>query len=157
MAGDFTPPKPGFNGGRPSELTDILAEKIIRFLRKGNTRRAAAAHAGIHYSKLARWLSKGRAGEPGYSNFARRVEEATAEVESECVLRVRAGAPGWQGSAWWLERHPQTRHRWYRPVEGRLSQGAPVPADFDVSKLTDEELAQCIDGPKPARQGSGGT
>jgi hypothetical protein len=58
------------------------------------------------------------------------------------VERVRQGAVGWQGAAWWLER--RRRRTWKRPVftmpelTSKVAEGAVL--DADVAAMTDEQL-----------------
>lgn len=39
-----------------------------------------------------------------YAEFFTRVKKAYALFVRECKNSIRSGKPGWQGTAWWLER-----------------------------------------------------
>lgn len=117
---DWTPieaPPVGPKGGRPTLFNDLVAQKIVASVRKGNSRTGAAYLAGVGYSTMKRWLADGAKGIEPFAEFARRFNRAMAECEEECAVDVRSGKSGWQGSAWWLERHGWARARWKRPVE----------------------------------------
>jgi len=47
-------------GGRPIKFTDLVIEDIIFGIGKGLTLKAACKFAGVSYSTLAWWISKGK-------------------------------------------------------------------------------------------------
>jgi hypothetical protein len=67
--------------GRPTKLTKDRARTIVRDIRDGASRRAAARRAGVSLSTLMNWLYRGREGEPGYRGFANRIEAATLRAD----------------------------------------------------------------------------
>ena len=86
-------------GGRPTKYTEETVNNILVALRGGNTRKTAAAIAGIDQVTMIRWMHR-------YASFAKDVEKAEATAEGRHVQNiVKAAAEGtWTASAWWLER-----------------------------------------------------
>jgi len=89
--------------GRPSKYSPERSETILGALRNGNTRRTAAALAGVDVTSLARWLTR-------YADFAAAIQKAEADAEASHVANIQAEATDgtWTASAWWLERR---RHK----------------------------------------------
>ncbi len=84
--------------GRPSKATEQRIEALLGALRAGNTREAAAAHAGIDRTTLYRWMGRNRA-------LRVRVEGAEADAEVRFAAQVaQAASTDWRAAAWWLER-----------------------------------------------------
>ncbi len=95
--------------GRPTLLCEEVAEKIILAVANGNTRACSAAFADVTARTFQGWLAQGEADtEAGlvteHSEFLQRIKKAEGDAEAWSVAKVRAGGPGWQGNAWWLER-----------------------------------------------------
>ena len=88
---------------RPTKLTPQAETVILDALRRGNTRTAAFAAAGVARSKISVWLAR-------FGTFRDAVEKAEAEAEVTAVGTITdAAASGtWQASAWWLERRRHT-------------------------------------------------
>lgn len=84
---------------RPTKFCDERTERLLSALRAGNTRRAAAAFAGVSDDTLERW-------EQRYADFAEAIKkaEASAEVQHVAIVAQAAQSGVWQASAWWLER-----------------------------------------------------
>jgi transposase len=84
---------------RPTKYTPERAQQIVDALTAGNTRRAAAAAAGVSEDSLERWLGR-------FAGFAGAIQKAEAEAELDHVGTIQAAAANgsWQASAWWLER-----------------------------------------------------
>jgi transposase len=102
-------------GGRPSKLTDEAAARIVEAVRAGNTRRAAAQHAGVGASTLRAWLAGGRRQRRGrFQAFLAAVKKAEAEAVVAAVAIIRRAAEGGQ-----LLRHTVTTRRDGSTVEGR--------------------------------------
>lgn len=76
-----------------------VTRRILEALKVGNTRRTAAAYAGLDHATFYRWLEKD-------SDFCDAVEKAEADAEVWHVTNIRkaAGDGTWTASAWWLER-----------------------------------------------------
>lgn len=91
---------------RPTKLTPEVREAVLRALRNGNTREAAANCAGLTLRALYYWMAKGRRAKRGeFFQFFQSVKKAEAGAEIRSVAAVRkAGKTHWQAHAWWLER-----------------------------------------------------
>ena len=92
--------------GRPTKLTPELVEQLVKVLRRGHTRRAAAARARIDDSTLMRWLADGRDETAGPKReLYLAVCEAEGVGEYRLVETVRKGAKiDPQLAKWLLER-----------------------------------------------------
>lgn len=138
--------------GRPSALTPEVGKTILRAIREGADRGAAARAAGVAPSTLRGWLQ--REEEP-YSGFKVALEKAEGALEVEAARLVFAAArrtPAW--AAWYLERKsPDVWGR--RRLEITGADGGPVEVSFDPSKLTDEQLREIRDGKRGPEGGSG--
>lgn len=93
--------------GRPTDLTPPVREKILQALSLGNSRKQAAAFAGIGESTFRRWLQRGREEPEGvFREFRESVLEAEARAQiaaMACVTKaIRDG--DWKAAAWMLER-----------------------------------------------------
>jgi hypothetical protein len=80
--------------GRPTKLTPQTARTICRALRRGATRREAAAAANISYSTFNNWMLYGRNDWPGYFALLRRVQRAEAAYRRqwEALRQARSEA-----------------------------------------------------------------
>ncbi|MBX3708216.1 MAG: hypothetical protein KIT56_00905 [Gammaproteobacteria bacterium] len=70
------------SGGRPIKLTDSVLEDIIYGIGKGLTLKASCKFAGISYSALAWWMSKGKQAKKidasnRYTVVLERIKQAT--------------------------------------------------------------------------------
>jgi hypothetical protein len=68
--------------GRPIKLTDSVLEAIIYGIGKGLTLKASCKYAGISYSALAWWMSKGKQAKKiditnQYTAVLERIKQAT--------------------------------------------------------------------------------
>lgn len=140
------PKKSKSKGGRPSKLDDEAQAKVIKAIKQGAYRWAAARMAGVSTKTFYNWLEKGAQSPTGrcqYAKFLQAVEAAEAEVQQRGVLFIQtAGRKDWRAMAWYLE------HRF--------------PADFSmklhlmVQEKLGDELAVVIEevkrvcGPKAA-------
>lgn len=71
---------------------------LLKALRVGNTRAAAARAVGIHIDTFHDWLTK----DP---KFSEAVVRAEAEAEQYYLSHIQQAAPGdWRAAAFWLER-----------------------------------------------------
>lgn len=88
-------------------------EKIIQALKAGNTRKAAAAYAGIHKQTFYNWLEED-------STFFDRVYEAEAHPEVICATSiVNAARKGdWRAGDKWLSK--RRRDEWGDEINVRL-------------------------------------
>lgn len=126
-------------------------------LRAGNSRRNAAACAGIDPATFYRWLALDDpltgpiivgADEHGPirltlsegATFRDAVEKAEALAESEAVSLVLSSAIGgsWQAAAWWLER--RRREDWPRPIQQLAGRdGGPIQYEDITGGMNDHE------------------
>jgi len=106
-------------GGRPSELTPELEEKLLDLIRGGIPVRTAAIAVGIDEKTFYNWMKRGgdeqyrinkgekpRATEGRFFQFFQSVTRAKEEAKAGHVAVVaKAGREGdWRASAWWLQR-----------------------------------------------------
>jgi hypothetical protein len=101
---------------RRSKMTDARVTTLLSALRAGNTRRAAAAHAGIDHATFYRWLAD-------EATFRDAVEKAEAEADAEVrnVAIIAQAAPrSWQASAWWLERRRHDDYGQRKSIDFRI-------------------------------------
>lgn len=84
--------------GRRTKRSDEREAALMSSLRLGNTRRAAAAFAGISHDTFYQWMKE--------QTFADAVSKAEADAEARFLAQVaKAAADGtWTAAAWWLER-----------------------------------------------------
>lgn len=95
---------PGSGKGSPL-FTDELRHQILKTLREGATKEAAAEAAGLHRVTLWKWLDRGRAGIEPYATFADEIAQAQAIAENEDIKVIRsAGYQDWKARAWVRER-----------------------------------------------------
>jgi len=119
-------------GGRPTDLTQELQDKLCNLLRAGNYVEPAAASLGIRKSTLYKWLRRGgvewkhqhKGGKPNkreliYLSFVDAVEKAQGQAEARDVaLTAKAAESQWQAAAWRLER--KFPERWGRKVQAEI-------------------------------------
>ena len=127
---------------------------IIQALEAGMTRRAAAAHAGIHHSQFYRWLDAD-------ATLRDDIEKAESKAESRFLLRIAEAATKgtWQAAAWWLERRHPKDYALKNRVEMSGPEGGPIRTvadglnDQEKRALRDaiqRELAERDTDPTPA-------
>lgn len=144
--------------GRPSLFTPERVDKIVLAVRGGAPRHSAAAYAGVSKGTLHAWLAKGHAGEPGFSEFLDRVEEAEGAriVKSAATISSQAD---WRAHAWLLERWTPEYRRPPEQVEMSNPDGSMRPtgpiilASVEAQRLI-RELSS-IDEPPAGVRGVG--
>lgn len=119
---------------RRSKVTEARIEALLVALRAGNTREAAAGHAGIDRTTLYRWVTS----DPGLRT---RVEKAEADAEVRFEAQVAQGAgDDWRAAAWWLEhRRPASYGRAQAAAAAAAMTAATTPAPHPLDDLTPEE------------------
>jgi hypothetical protein len=85
----ITLPRPTATTGRPTTLTDDVANKILLAIKGGSYRTVAAQWAGIASDQFSRWMM--RDDEP-YATFRKAVEAAEAHSELKAVTSVTKAA-----------------------------------------------------------------
>ena len=83
-------------GGRPTKRTAKITEQICEGISYGLTDEEVAALVDIDDSTLTRWKK-----EP---EFCGAIKRAMATRKLHRLKRIEAGDPGWQGTAWAIER-----------------------------------------------------
>lgn len=92
-------------GGKPNKCTPERQERLIELVRQGSFREAACHAVGIGSQSLRNWLAKADQGDERYVEFARRLREAEAHVENDCVFTIKSlGSDDWRALAWYLEK-----------------------------------------------------
>lgn len=144
-------------GGRPPKLTPEVAEKILLFLKLGNSQKAAAQAAGVSESALQKWLAQGeREGTGRFFQFLQDVRRAQAEWQSAMVKTIQQAALGkdgkglkWQAAAWLLERRDPKNWAQRTPAEGaaeELAAQQQVEEEDPLERaLRDAQAAELLD------------
>ena len=92
---------------RPAVLTPKAQRTIVEALANGGYLTTACTLAGITVETFYYWRRLCESGvehAQKYADFFSAVKKATAKAENEALETIRAGASGWQSSAWFLER-----------------------------------------------------
>jgi hypothetical protein len=98
-------------GGRPTKRTAKITEQICEGISYGLTDEEVAALVGIDDYTLTRWKKD--------PEFCGAIKNAQATRLLIRLKRIEKGEPGWQGTAWAMERQdperfgsPAARLRW---------------------------------------------
>lgn len=125
--------KPKAHIGRPSTMSKIKPgeiDRMISFIRGGAFPYVAAQAIGIKQSTFYDYLGKGRAGDPMYSEFSERVDEAAAEARVVAEVTVKTSNPvAWL--KWGPGRERPGQPGWTESVELTGS----IEVDVDVEKI----------------------
>jgi len=93
--------------GRPDRRRDPeLVASLLQYIFAGNPYKHACVLAGVDETTFFRWMREGKTAEEGtlaYS-FYQRVKRANADAAHRNMMRIQKSVPGWQSSAWFLER-----------------------------------------------------
>ena len=114
--------QPKSAAGRKTKRTPETEAKLILALKKGNTRRAACAYAGIGESTLNDWINDN----PEFSAALTRAEDA-AEFGYVDVIQECANNGDWKAAAWWLERRRKTDYSAKQELDHTSSDGSMTP------------------------------
>lgn len=95
--------------GREHKLTPERHEQIIKSLKGMLPQITAAGAAGICEKTLYNWMDRGIKDleaeiESPFRNLLQCIKAVEAENQERLLRKIEIGAPGWQGSAWILER-----------------------------------------------------
>lgn len=77
--------------GRPTTLTDKIADEICSLLEEGNYLETAAQSVGVSVNTVYSWLRQGAAGTEPFAAFSQAVTRARAQAEVEAVRTLRKG------------------------------------------------------------------
>jgi hypothetical protein len=91
-----TEPEPKHPGGRPSKRTPEITDQICEAISYGLTDEEVAALVGIDDSTLTCWRK--------IPEFSGAIKKAVALRKLNRLKRIEKGEPGWQGTAWAMER-----------------------------------------------------
>jgi hypothetical protein len=83
-------------GGRPTKRTPTLVARIAEAISSGLSDEFVAALVGIDAPTLSEWRHD--------REFSEAIKSAEAARLQKRLARIEAGEPGWQGTAWFLER-----------------------------------------------------
>lgn len=85
--------------GRPTKYNDTRCAAIVRRLRDGSTRKAAAEAGRVSYDTFCAWLKRGAEEPEGpYGEFAAAVQQVEAAVEAEMAAVLRETGQGYDAS-----------------------------------------------------------
>lgn len=91
--------------GRPCALTPEVRAKLLRALKLGLTRTAAASVAGISGRTLRRWVERGEKGEEPFADLLEAVEVAEGRAQGRITLGlIKASDDDPKIAQWLLER-----------------------------------------------------
>jgi hypothetical protein len=93
MERDIEPKHPG---GRPTKRTPEITEQICEGISYGLRDEEIAAMVGIDDSTLTCWKK--------IPEFSGAIKRAVAMRKLDRLKRIEKGEPGWQGTAWAMER-----------------------------------------------------
>lgn len=130
-------PKREETRGATKVSDDQTREMVLEAYQAGLNLDDCADYAGINRKTLHRWMKKAEQGLEPYASHRRAMRQAAATRKLTRLVAVEAGEPGWQGSAWTLERLNPDQF------------GKRLQADLQVANpaedLSDEELAAIIE------------
>lgn len=94
---------------RPTVLNEELIEKMAEQIAEGLPKCYTCDLFGVIESSFDLWMEKGLEDYKNeidsiYSTLWTAIKNAHARHISESMKVIKRGAPGWQGTAWWLER-----------------------------------------------------
>jgi len=95
---------------RPTKLTEELIERFCEEVASGLPICYCCDLLEIHETTYEAWMNLAKEEESNgnfdsiYSLFSRSIKKSYAQHISDSRKRIQQGTPGWQGTAWWLER-----------------------------------------------------
>ena len=118
--------EPRHPGGRPSKRTPEITVQICDAISYGLTDEEVAAMVGIDDSTLTRWKKD--------PEFCGAIKKAVAIRKLDRLKRIESGEPGWQGTAWAMERqYPKEFSRPEVQLQYRLAENAAKTGDASIS------------------------
>ena len=95
--------------GRPNGITEELIAQFAHEIEEGLTVEYACDLLYVPQSTYHKWMERGEEDEwlgveSDYRAFMEAIKNAYAKFIKASRDRIRQGANGWQGTAWWLER-----------------------------------------------------
>lgn len=133
--------------GRPTNLNQAVAIKIVKAVAEGSYFSVACAAAGVAERTGHEWIKRGEADtslglDTDYALFAQALAQGSAEAEVEAAAVLQRGGDGkfkdWRAPAWWLER--RHRDRWAEPKE-QLNSGVTIVITADLASQLADAMA----------------
>lgn len=131
--------------GRPTDLTAQVQSLICEHITNGARSDDAAQAAGISRTTFYSWLSRGRAGEEPYADFADAVERARAEFKNGLIGRVMQYADSGDPGSW------RAAMDLYKELEGSSRGAERAKAREEVTREILERLRTRLDSEAFAR------
>jgi hypothetical protein len=140
-------------GGRPTALTDEVADQLVTMLRAGNYLHVAVRAAGVPKRTFADWMQRGLSPLAKHKQFRElreRIESARAAGQARHVALIsKAATDDWRASAWLLER--EYPHLW-GAVSVRLRQPEEEPEVAEVVVPDEDDPFREVDELAEARR-----
>jgi hypothetical protein len=133
------------SGGRPAGLKPEVETRILNAVRAGASMGEAATVAGISRRSLHRWIARGEGhdADPRFRSSPTRSRAPRAEAKVGAVAQIRrAMGDDWRAAAFYLERTDPANWGRRTALEHSGPDGAPITVRHDLSRLSDEELAE---------------
>ena len=97
---------------RPSKLNEQLIQDMAAEIADGLPIGYACDYFGVTRMSYLNWMEWGERdyneeNETLYAAFFAAIKKAQAQYVIDSKKRIKEGGPGWQGTAWWLERTRQ--------------------------------------------------
>ena len=120
-------------------LTLEVMNTICDLVRNGNHLSVSAGHVGLEPEVVAQWMSKGRAGKVGYSEFYKRVLQAQAEHEARLAdLWQNHFDKDYRAIRDYMSRRYPSRWSEKSRIEHTGEGGGPIK--IDIGSLSEDEL-----------------
>lgn len=121
--------------GAPTKYDDLRAKKALTAIERGNSRKCAAAMAGVGTRTLHTWIAEN-------AEFRQRVHAADAKAETYVVGRLfellEGERPSFEAIRFWLKTRRPNSWREMAPA------AAPEPSN-DLSGKSEEELVAAVE------------
>lgn len=117
---------------RHTALTPEVHTAIVRAVKTGVTRKAAAYIGGVSDRTLRTWVERGAEGEEPFATFADDLAEAESEVEqamTATVLHCAVKKKDWRAAQLWLEKRVPE----WRPGSNADDERSPPTVHINVS------------------------
>lgn len=121
---------------------DETRERFLEAYAAGLSIDDAADYARVARSTPRNWLKKAEDGVQPYLDFRSDFREAAAERKLGRVRKVESGEPGWQGSAWLLERTDPDRFGKRAQLDVTTHNPAADISDADLDRVIERAAAE---------------
>lgn len=149
--------------GRPTDLTQAIAEGIVLGVRTGAPLKVAAMAQGVRPATFLEWMARGEGRDPDrpstplYAEFADRVRRAEAEVHMLTVATIRNAAVtrgSWDAARAWLRMRWPEDYAERTEVSGPGGEAVPLEIVGILSEMSESDLdalAARLRNPLPGR------